>query len=127
MGDEDKRLCVGSRADRLSKAERRVAECVCRGLTEKETAAMLYRSPQTIHTQKKSIYRKLGVSKDTELMWWMICERLRMAFDLDEIRKHGIELLMVVLLLAMQVTGNAHDLRRCGGRRKTQEECITIK
>lgn len=110
----------------ISPAERRVAECVCKGMTEKETAAMLYRSPQTIHTQKKSIYRKLGVSKDTELMWWMICERLRMAFDLDEIRKHGIELLMALLLVVLQVNCKSSDLQRCG-RRNRIEECITIE
>lgn len=95
-------------------------------MTEKETAAMLYRSPQTIHTQKKSIYRKLGVSKDTELMWWMICERLRMAFDLNEIRKHGIELLMALLLVVLQVNCKSSDLQRCG-RRNRIKECITIE
>lgn len=41
--------------------------------------------------QKKSIYRKLGISKDTELLWFMITERLGKVFDLQEIRNKGIE------------------------------------
>lgn len=64
---------------------------ICRGLTDKEVAERLYRSYHTVRTQKKAIYHKLGVSKDTELMWYMIFERLGKEFDLSEIRENGIE------------------------------------
>ena len=77
---------------KLSPAENRVADGICRGLTEKEIAAEIYRSPQTIHTQMKSIYRKCGVCKDTELLWWMICRRLGLLFDIGQIRRHGVRL-----------------------------------
>lgn len=96
----------------LSSAERRVAEEFCKGLSDKEIAESLCRSFHTVKTQKKTIYRKLGISKDTELLWWMVCEKMRINFDLKEIRKHGIELLMVVLFLMIQVSCNAGDLRR---------------
>lgn len=36
---------------------------------------------------------KLGVSKDTELMAYMICERLGIEFDLRQLREKGIEYL----------------------------------
>lgn len=64
---------------------------ICRGLTDKEVADRLYRSYHTVRTQKKAIYHKLGVSKDTELMWYMIFERLGKEFSLNYIREKGIE------------------------------------
>lgn len=78
---------------RLSPAESRVAEGVARCMTEKEIATEVYRSPQTIHTQIKTIYRKIGISKDTELLWWVLCSRLGLLFDVGLIKKHGIRLL----------------------------------
>ena len=52
----------------------------------------------------------------------MVCERLKINFDLREIRKHGIELLMVVLFLAIQISGNGGDLRRCRMARRSRTE-----
>jgi DNA-binding NarL/FixJ family response regulator len=63
----------------------------CRGLTDKEIADRLFRSYHTVRTQKRTIYQKLGVSKDTELLWWMIFERLGKKFSLNLIREKGIE------------------------------------
>jgi DNA-binding NarL/FixJ family response regulator len=63
----------------------------CRGLTDKEIADRLFRSYHTVRTQKRTIYQKLGVSKDTELLWWMIFERLGKEFSLNLIREKGIE------------------------------------
>jgi hypothetical protein len=73
----------------------------------------LCKSYWTVKTQKKSIYRKLGISKDTELLWWMVCEKLKVDFDLREIRKHGVEILLSLLFLIIQVTNHSGDLRRC--------------
>ena len=65
----------------------------CRGLTDKEVAALLFKSYWTIKTQKKAIYQKLGISKDTELMAYMICERKGVRFSIKKLRELGIELL----------------------------------
>lgn len=65
----------------------------CRGLSDKEVASLLYKSYWTIKTQKKAIYQKLGISKDTELLWYMICDRLGIEFDLQEIRDKGIQVI----------------------------------
>lgn len=65
----------------------------CRGLTDKEVAALLFKSYWTIKTQKKQIYQKLGVSKDTELLAYMICERKGVRFSIKKLRELGIELL----------------------------------
>lgn len=96
----------------LSLAEMLVANEYCKGLADKEVADNLEKSVWTVKTQKRTIYRKLGISKDTELLLYMICDRLKRNFDLNELRKHGLELLFSVLFLAMQVTCNDIDLRR---------------
>lgn len=94
----------------------------CKGYSDKEVADKLCKSYWTVKTQKKTIYKKLGISKDTELLWWMVCERLKIDFDLGEIRKHGIEILFSILFLIMQVTNNGGDLRRCRMSRRARTE-----
>lgn len=96
----------------LSPAEMLVANEYCKGLADKEVADNLSKSVWTVKTQKRTIYRKLGISKDTELLLYMICARLKRNFDLNELRKHGLELLFSILFIAMQVTCNDIDLRR---------------
>ena len=59
-----------------------MALLVCHGLSDKEIADRLCRSYHTIRVEKKSIYKKLGVSKETELLWYMIFEKLDREFDL---------------------------------------------
>jgi DNA-binding NarL/FixJ family response regulator len=76
----------------LSRAEREVALALCRGLTDKEVAEQLFRSYHTVRTQKKAIYRKVGVTKDTELMAAMICDRKQIRFSISRLRDKGIAL-----------------------------------
>ena len=64
-----------------------------KGLQDKEVANNLYRSYWTVKTQKKAIYKKLGITKDVELLWWLVCKRLGIEFDLVRIRRIGIEVL----------------------------------
>ena len=77
----------------LSRAEREVALALCKGFIDKEVANILCRSYHTVRTQKKAIYAKLGVSKDTELLAYMICERKGIDFDLRKLRELGIDYL----------------------------------
>lgn len=97
----------------LSPNEKLVAQEFCKGLADKEVAGNLGKSVWTIRTQKRTIYKKLGISKDTELLWYMICDRLKRNFDLKELRKHGLELLFSVLFIVMQVT--CHEKLICEG------------
>ena len=110
----------------LSPTEKLVAQEYCKGLADKEVANNLGKSVWTIRTQKRTIYRKLGISKDTELFWYMICDRLKRNFDLKEIRKHGLELLFSVLFIVMQVTCHETDMRRIrmSGRARTAMRCF---
>ena len=106
----------------LSETERRLILEYCKGYSDKEVADKLCKSYWTVKTQKKTIYRKLGISKDTELLWWMVCERLKINFDLGEIRRHGIEILFSILFIVMQVTNHGGDLRRCRMARRARTE-----
>lgn len=72
----------------LSEREHLVAEQYCKGLADKEVADSLQRSEWTIKAQKRDIYKKLGISKDTELVLYMFCERMKINFDIKEIRKN---------------------------------------
>lgn len=53
--------------DALSQAERRVAEAVARGLTNREVADHLYLSVKTVDFHLQQMYRKLGIRSRTEL------------------------------------------------------------
>lgn len=95
----------------LSPAEWIVAEEYCKGLADKEVADNLQKSVWTTKTQKRTIYRKLGISKDTELLLYMLCMKLKRDFDLKELRKHGLELLFSALFIVIQITCNNIDMR----------------
>lgn len=98
----------------LSDREQLVAEQYCKGLTDKEVADVLGRSEWTIRAQKRDIYRKLGISKDTELVLYLFCEKLKINFDLKEIRKHGLELFFSIMFFIMAAMDMQVDMRRTG-------------
>jgi DNA-binding CsgD family transcriptional regulator len=57
-----------SSLDDISEAEKRVVKGICEGLTSKEIAARVGRSPSTIKNQTISIYRTLGVNTRAALV-----------------------------------------------------------
>ena len=69
-----------------------MALMLCRGLSDKEVAERLFRSYHTVRTQKKAVYRKVGVTKDTELMAAMICEHKGIELSIKQLRDKGIHL-----------------------------------
>lgn len=95
----------------LTDREHLVAEQYCKGLADKEVADILKRSEWTIKAQKRDIYRKLGISKDTELVLYMFCERMKIDFDLREIRRHGLEMFFAVLFFLMAMLNYSIDMR----------------
>ena len=61
---------IGGRAPSgggLTESERRIAELVAAGKSNKETAAALFLSVHTVEDALKRVYRKLGVRSRTEL------------------------------------------------------------
>ena len=96
----------------LTISEMQVANEYCKGLSDKEVANNLEKSIWTVKVQKKSIYRKVGISKDTELLLYMLCLKLKRNFDLKEIRKHGLEILLSLLFIVMQCMSIDYGVRR---------------
>jgi DNA-binding CsgD family transcriptional regulator len=67
---DDELARIGGRPPRpfeLTTTERRVAELICEGRTNREVADALFMSPSTVHAHLKRIYPKLGVRSRTEL------------------------------------------------------------
>jgi DNA-binding CsgD family transcriptional regulator len=61
---------IGGRApsnDELTPTERRIAELVAEGLTNREVAAALFVTPKTVESTLTRVYRKLGVRSRTGL------------------------------------------------------------
>ena len=52
----------------LTETERKVAEVIAEGVTNREAAARLYLSPHTIDYHLRQIFRKLGISSRVELV-----------------------------------------------------------
>ena len=52
----------------ITPREREVLGCLLTGASEKEVAALLDISPQTVHAHVKSLYRACGVSSRPQLM-----------------------------------------------------------
>lgn len=65
----------------------------CHGWSDKEVADRLSISYETVRVHKKSIYRKKGVTKDTELVMSMVCERLKRPFTIRKLRTKGIAII----------------------------------
>ncbi|GLQ94765.1 response regulator transcription factor [Dyella acidisoli] len=65
-----------SRTRHLSTRELEVVRLFVSGLTISEIAARLHRSKQTVSTQKMSAMRKLGISRDADLIKYGIEEHL---------------------------------------------------
>jgi DNA-binding CsgD family transcriptional regulator len=62
-------------SDRLTPTERRVAELVVEGRTNKEVAAALFVAPRTVEWNLSKVYTKLGVRSRTELARKLADER----------------------------------------------------
>jgi DNA-binding NarL/FixJ family response regulator len=60
----------------LSRGEQRVVELVERGLTNPEIAAILRVSRFTVRNQLASVFRKLQVSRRTELVYLLGRDRM---------------------------------------------------
>jgi hypothetical protein len=62
-------------------------------MTDKEVAEKLCRSYHTVRTQKRSIFRKLRIGKDTELVIWVVCRELRLRDGLMRVKEQGITII----------------------------------
>ena len=75
----------------LTQMEKVIFDAYISRATTKEIMTSLCIKENTLKFHNKNIYQKLGVSKDTELLWAMIFERLGKEFSLNLIREKGID------------------------------------
>jgi DNA-binding CsgD family transcriptional regulator/tetratricopeptide (TPR) repeat protein len=67
VGRELSDIAVGAPVDRLTETERRVAGLVTQGHTNREVAAAMFVTENTVQTHLRHIFQKLGVKSRTEL------------------------------------------------------------
>jgi len=56
-------------SETLTDAERRIAELVASGMSNREVGAKLFISAKTVEVHLSKIYRKLGIRSRSELGW----------------------------------------------------------
>jgi len=108
----------------LTPSELRVAEEFSKGLTDNEVGDKLFLSPCTVRAHKYRIYQKLGINKEVELLYFMICRKLNLKFDIKEIHKKGLSLFFSVLFLIMQITCVDMDMRQTRTPRVTRTTMV---
>ena len=76
--------------DPISKRESEIIECLSHGLSEKEIGEKLFISPKTVKNHMDSIRRKLGVSKNIEIIAYYVATLKGKEFSLKKLREYGI-------------------------------------
>ena len=67
VGRELSKVAMGAPVDRLTETECRVAALVTQGHTNREVAAAMFLTENTVQTHLRHIFQKLGVKSRTEL------------------------------------------------------------
>lgn len=81
----------------FSTAELKVVELLSRGHSEKEIADKLCISPNTVNNHLRNVREKNGLSKNSEVILLYISSITKRKFDLKEIRKYGISIILVMI------------------------------
>lgn len=81
----------------ISKRETEIIEELSHGLSEKEISEKLYISPKTVSNHLDNIRRKLGVSKNIEIVAYYIATLRGKKFDLKMLREYGISIFILFL------------------------------
>ena len=102
----------------LSKRETQVAELLAWGASKKEVASKLFVSTRTVENTARNIYAKLGIQKATELCVWWFCTKCGVPVSLDPLKRAFTAILLLLVLLPRELTGNG-DLFRIGMDRRT--------
>lgn len=79
----------------ISKRETEIIECLTHGMSEKEIGEKLYISPKTVNNHLDNIRKKIGVSKNTELIAYYVATIKGQKFDLNLLKKYGISIFIL--------------------------------
>lgn len=104
----------------LTEREIKVVELVCVGYSDKEAADVLSVSPRTIVNHKQNIFQKLQINKSTELAAWYWCKKFNVNFDLTQLKKQAVALILMLVLLPSSLEFDHTLFRRSRCRAKTE-------
>lgn len=110
----------------LSKRETQVAELLAWGASKKEVASKLFVSTRTVENTARNIYAKLGIQKATELCVWWFCTKCGVPVSLDPLKRAFTAILLLLVLLPRELTGNG-DLFRIGRDRRIARVTRTFR
>ena len=81
----------------ITSREKEIIEFLSHGLSEKEIAEKLFISAKTVSNHLDNIRRKLGVSKNIEIVAFYIANLRGKKFDLKLLREYGISIFILFL------------------------------
>ena len=84
VGSPEERLSGIMDSFNLSKREREIAELIFQGKNNKEIAATLYLSPNTIKVHASNLYRKLGAANRIQVAQVLRGEKISAALTEEE-------------------------------------------
>lgn len=79
----------------ITRRESEVMECLSHGLTEKEIGDKLFISPKTVNNHLDNIRKKIGVTKNIEIVAYYIATLRGKKFDLKLLREYGISVFIL--------------------------------
>ena len=81
----------------ISNRENEVIECLSHGLAEKEIGEKLFISPKTVNNHLENIRKKIGVTKNIEIIANYIATLRGKKFDLKLLREYGISIFILAV------------------------------
>lgn len=81
----------------ITRRESEVMECLSHGLTEKEIGDKLFISPKTVNNHLDNIRKKIGVTKNIEIVSYYIATLRGKKFDLKLLREYGISVFILLV------------------------------
>lgn len=96
----------------LTRRELEVAEYVAWGATQKEIANTLFIDNDTVANHLKNIYRKLQISKATELSAWYFCQQYHIPTTLSPLKRKISVMLLLLLLIPTEIITASNTMVR---------------
>lgn len=106
---------------KLTKRETEIAELLAWGAAKKEVADKLFISQRTVDATARNIYEKVGIQKATELCVWWFCTKCGVPVSLDPLKRAGIAIILLLVFIPRELSGNGDVFRVGRGRRSLTE------
>lgn len=81
----------------ITRREQDIIEYLSHSMTEKEIGEKLFISPKTVNNHLDNIRKKIGVSKNIEIIAFHIATLRGKKFDLNLLREYGISVFILFL------------------------------